>query len=88
MWTPGTRRPKSQGESHTEPIQQWVQVKIEERGHVGGSVVELLPWAQGMILGSWGRVPGRVPCSVGSLLLPLPLSHPCPFSLLLALSLK
>ena len=28
----------------------------------GGSVVEHLPWAQGVILGSWDRVPHRAPC--------------------------
>ena len=30
-------------------------------GHLGGSVVERLPLAQGVILGSWDRVPYRDP---------------------------
>ena len=36
--------------------------KISEEGHLGGSVVEHLPSAQGMILESWDQVPHRVPC--------------------------
>ena len=48
--------------------------------------VKRLPSAQVMILGSWGPVPHLAPCSVGSLLLPPPLSLPLlmlslPFSL-------
>ena len=31
-------------------------------GHLGGSVVERLPFAQVMILGSWGGVLHRGPC--------------------------
>ena len=31
-------------------------------GHGGGSVVECLPSAQGVIPGSWDRVPHRAPC--------------------------
>ena len=30
-------------------------------GHLGGSAVEYLPWAQGMILESQDRVPHRAP---------------------------
>ena len=30
-------------------------------GHLGGSVVERLPLAQVMILGSWDQVPHRAP---------------------------
>ena len=30
--------------------------------HLGGSAVERLPWAQGVILESQDRVPHRVPC--------------------------
>ena len=36
-------------------------VKIEKYGHLGGSVVEHLPSAQGMTPGSWDRVPHRAP---------------------------
>ena len=46
-------------------------------GHLDGLVVECLPLAQVMTLGSWG--PGIESCirlSVGSLLLPLPMSLP------------
>ena len=32
------------------------------KGHLGGSVVERLPLAQGMILGSWDQVPHWAPC--------------------------
>ena len=31
-------------------------------GHLGGSVVERLPLARSMTLGSWDRVPCRAPC--------------------------
>ena len=46
------------------------------QGCLGGSVVERLSLAQGMILGAWDRVPYGDPCSVGSLLLLLPISLP------------
>ena len=32
------------------------------QGRLGGSVVECLPLAQGMILESWDRVPRWAPC--------------------------
>ena len=32
------------------------------KGHLGGLVVECLPLAQGVILGSWDRVLHRAPC--------------------------
>ena len=35
--------------------------KISEEGHLGGSVVEHLPSAQGMVLGFWDHVPHWVP---------------------------
>ena len=41
-------------------------------GYLGGSVIEHLPSAQGMILGLWDRVPHWAP--TGSLPLPLPMS--------------
>ena len=44
------------------------------KGHLGGSVVERLPLAQGMILGS--GIEFRVGLPTRSLLLPLPMSLP------------
>ena len=53
-------------------------LKVCERGQhsgrLGGSMVECLPSAQGMIPGSWGRVPHQAP--TGNLLFPLPISLP------------
>ena len=40
---------------------------------LGASVIMCLPSAQVMIPESWGRAPHQASCSVGSLLLPLPL---------------
>ena len=45
-------------------------------GRLGGSMVEHLPLAQGVIPGSRDQVLHWAPCSVGSLLLPLPMSLP------------
>ena len=42
------------------------------KGHLGGSEVEYLPSAQGVIPWSWDQVPHRAPH--GNLLLPLPVS--------------
>ena len=42
-------------------------------GHLDGLVVEHLPLAQVMILGSWDRVLHQAPCKE---LLPLPMSLP------------
>ena len=39
-----------------------MKVKKKDLGHLGGSVVERLPSAQGVIPGSWDRVPHRAPC--------------------------
>ena len=51
-------------------------------GRLGGSVVKCLPSAWVMISGSWDQAPRWAPCSVGSLLFPLPLPLPVlPFSL-------
>ena len=35
-------------------------LRMDFMGHLGGSVVEHLPLAQGLILESWDRVPHRV----------------------------
>ena len=44
-----------------------IEIKSEEQGHLGGSVVEHLPLAQMVILGSWDQVlhqaPHREPAS-------------------------
>ena len=45
-------------------------------GHLGGSVVERLPFAQVMILGFWDLVLYQTPRRAGSLLLPLLVSLP------------
>ena len=37
-------------------------LKGNSEGHLGGSAVECLPLAQGVILGSWDRVPHRASC--------------------------
>ena len=37
--------------------------KAERRGHLGGSVVEHLPLAQVVILGSWDQAPRKEPVS-------------------------
>ena len=54
------------------------------KGRLGGSVVECLPSAQGMILESWDRVPRRAPAR--SLHLPLPISACLCLSLSVCLS--
>ena len=48
------------------------ELKLKSMGRLGGSVVECLPSAQGVILGSWDQVLHWAPA--GSLLLPLPIS--------------
>ena len=37
-------------------------LKLQIQGHPGGSVVERLPLAQVLILGSWDGVPHGAPC--------------------------
>ena len=44
--------------------------ELHRLGHLGGSVVELLPLARGMISGS--RIESHIGLPLGSLLLPLP----------------
>ena len=39
-----------------------VMLKIQDQGQLGGSVVERLPWAQGVIPGSWDRVLHQASC--------------------------
>ena len=51
-------------------------IKNTIKGHLGDSVVQRLSWAQVVIPGSWDRVLHQGTCSVGSLLLPLPMSLP------------
>ena len=50
--------------------------------HLGGSVVEYLPSAQGMIPGSWDGVPHRAPHREPAS--PLPMSLPLSLSLYLS----
>ena len=57
-----------------------MELKTGGLGHLGGSVVEHLPLAQGMILGSWDQVPQRAP--MRNLVLPLPMSLPLCVSLM------
>ena len=56
-----------------QPSAPKIRIESWTRGTPGGSVVELLPSAQGVILGSWDRVPHGAP-GAWSLLLPLPVS--------------
>ena len=61
--------------------------KTTVQGRLVAQLVEHLPWAQVVILGSWDRVLRRAPCSAWSLLLPLLLPFPSAFALFLFLSL-
>ena len=47
--------------SRAFPVQGKVNFKIWKQGCLGGSVVEHLPLAQGMILGSWDWIPHQGP---------------------------
>ena len=40
---------------------EWVNQEIKEKGPLGGSVVEHLPWSLAVILGSWDQVPPAFP---------------------------
>ena len=44
------------------PFEIYSAFEMNLSGHLGGSVVERLPSAQGLIPGSWDRVPHRAPC--------------------------
>ena len=55
----------------------WSSVKIFTEGHLGGSVAECLPLAQGVILRFWDQIPHQAP--YGGLLLPLHMSLPLSF---------
>jgi len=71
-------RRKSTPGVQQEPLEE----NLQSLGRLGGSVVGRLPSAQVMIPESWDRAPRRAPCSVGSLLLPLPAAPPaCALSL-------
>ena len=65
------------GRGMTQSILQWFQIMVpralalispgnllemQSQGHLGGSVIEHLPSAQGMILGSWDRDLHWAPC--------------------------
>ena len=56
-------------------------MKLPFGGHLGGSEVEHLPLAQGVIPGFWDRVPHRAPC--GEPASPSPVSLPLSLSELL-----
>ena len=57
----------------TEPLSA-VDFEWQHQGRLGGSAVERLPLAQGMIPESPDRVPHQAPCAWSLLLLSLPLS--------------
>ena len=59
-----------------------MQMKTTIRGCLGGSVVEPLPWAQGVISGS--GMESLISLPMRSLLLPLPVSLPLSLSLCLS----
>ena len=56
----------------------WQFLTVKHEGCLGGSAVEHLPLAQGVILESWDRVPHQAPCmepaSLSACALPLCLS--------------
>ena len=57
-------------------------------GHLGGSVVKRLPWAQVMNPGSWDQAPHQAPCSAGKPASPSPTPPACVPSLTVSLSNK
>ena len=52
--------------------------RIHKKGHLGGSTVEHLPSAQGVIPGSWDQVPYWAPCTEPA---SLPVSQPLSLSM-------
>ena len=49
------------GNLKCHPISLHLLVNLHDGGHLGGLAVEHLPLAQGVILGSWGRVSHQAP---------------------------
>ena len=43
-------------------IYECIILKLRGKGHLGGSGVEHLPWAQVVTPGSWDQVPHQAPC--------------------------
>lgn len=63
--------------------------KKRDVGRLGAQLVERLPSAQVVIVGSWDQVPCRSPCSMGIPLLPLLAASPaCARALSLSLTNK
>ena len=48
--------------SSSDPTPVSAILNNQDKGHLGGSAVEHLPSAQGVILGSWDQVPHQTPC--------------------------
>ena len=85
----GCKSESTAGDPHDLYVHQAAnQARVQIAGPWGARVaqsVKRLPWDQVMISGSWDGALNGVPCSAGSLLLPLPL----PLTLLVfSLSLK
>ena len=76
------------GPSHCSSLTWKFLLKTLSWGAWVAQPVKHLPLAKVMILRSWNRVPHWAPCSVGSLLLPLPPSAVCACSSSLSLSVK
>ena len=55
-----------------------VVIKVYQEGRSGDSFNSVSAFSSGHDLESWDGAPCQAPCSVGSLLLPLPLSLPLP----------
>ena len=70
---------------HTSVLYKLSFIILSKKGTWVAPLVKLLPSAQVMIPGFWDQVLHWAPCSVGGLLLPLPillpLAHACALSL-------